>query len=167
MKPSSSSDTFGNFSSNTSVAMGTTATTTTAAKAGSPNVPKDLTGTLMENNLRQMQSRMPSSLSMPMGMSTPQQQQQQHQQQPMLNSSPFYPSPNDNLSHQTSMSGFHGGSNLPRSQTTFNLNNSSAGAGGGGLLQPRLNNQSVMNSNHQKDSNVKILSKQDIDEFLR
>ncbi|ODM88730.1 SCY1-like protein 2 [Orchesella cincta] len=127
-----------------------------SSRSPAQNTTKDLTSTLMESNLRQMHSqqsttsRMTTSMSMPMGVAS-----MPPQQMTMMNS--YYPSANNNLNSYPSK---FGASNVPRSQTTMNMNSGPPM----GMMNPRL---STMNHQQQSDSNTKILSKQDIDEFLR
>lgn len=129
----------------------------------SPLETRDLTSTLMDTNLRQMHSqpspapgltRMSSSMSMPMGMAT-----MQPPQQPMMNT--YFPSANNNM--PVFNAGF--GSNVPRSQTAFNLNAFGVPATSRMNMFPQPR-PPVMNHKPPSD-NSKMLSKQDIDDFLR
>lgn len=151
--------------------LGSTPAAKTRSNVTSSN---DFASKLVEANLRQMKSannsastaRLPSSMSMPMGMSTNISQPPPfQQQQPMMMNSSFYPSPNNNMNAFTTGSMGMTGVPPPRSQTTFNLN-STTNPTSLGYLQQYPNNI-VGNHKNQNDSNVKILSKQDIDDFLK
>jgi len=132
------------------------------SKPPAQNSTKDLTSTLMDSNLHQMHSQPPSrmttSMSMPMAMGVASvSPQSQPQQATMMNS--YFPGANNN---PNSFSNF-GVSNVPRSRTVFNMNASSGSSMG--MMNPRM--PSMNHHQPHPDSNMKILSKQDIDEFLR
>lgn len=124
---------------------------------------------MMEANLRQMNisqpSRLPSSISMPLGMSA-----NPRPPPPVAPPPSFFPNQMSIPPQPSFGTTFpnYASNPPPRSQTTFNLNSMGGNTGTPmGFLQPSNNNTLSQNQfANQNAKNIKVLSKQDIDDFL-